>query len=116
MRTVARRALALGLLLCAGPAGAQDADLFQRGFDLEMQLTQARQREVDLRNQLMALEARQQAEQAIRAIEALRDAAPIRLSRADGPLPAPPAPERFATIPDARLAASNARVRAALAR
>ena len=110
------RALALTVLLVAGAARAQDAALFQRDFELEMQLTQARQREVAMSNQLMAQEARQQAEQAIRALEAERDAAAIRHAHADASPPATSAPVRPVDIPNARLAASNARVRAALAR
>ena len=110
------RALALAVLLVAGAARAQDGTLFQRDFELEMQLTQARQREVVLSNQLMALETRLQAEQAIRALQAEHDAAAIRHAPADAPPTARSAPMRPVDIPDARLAASNARVRAALAR
>lgn len=104
------RALALTVLLAAGPAQAQDFEIMQRTFELQMQATQARQREIDLSNQITALETRLRADDAVRAIEAQRDATANPMRAPSGPPPAP----AYASIPDARLAASNARVRAAV--
>jgi hypothetical protein len=116
-----RTLIILVCLACAGPVAAQPDGLaltLQRDADLQARADLARQREVELNNRLSTLEARQQTDQALRDIDAMRQR------------PAPPtiydpnaAPPRaaavhdgaFAAIPDAALAASNARVRAAAA-
>jgi hypothetical protein len=111
------------ILMClawAGPAAAQPDSLaltLQRDADLQARADLARQREVELNNRLSTLEARQQTDQALRDIDAMRQRPP--LPTIYDPSAAPPAAAvpagAFAAIPDAALAASNARVRAAAA-
>jgi hypothetical protein len=99
-------------LACAAPAAAQDtyALTLQRDAELQAQADLARQREVELNNRLSTLEARQQTDQAMRDIQALRQR-PTPPTIYDPDVPA----GAFASIPDDVLAASNARVRAAAA-
>jgi hypothetical protein len=107
-------------LACAAPAAAQDtyALTLQRDAELQAQADLARQREVELNNRLSTLEARQQTDQAMRDIQALRQR-PTPPTIYDPDVPPPPRAAvpagAFASIPDDVLAASNARVRAAAA-
>jgi len=107
------------VLTAATPAAAQtypaqtfDADV--RIQQLESQAAAARQRDVALSNELMALEARRQAEGSIATLQAQRESpgyrAPVDY---DALARAPVARGGYTSIPDDRLAASNARVRAA---
>lgn len=88
-----------------------------RTQELEAQLNGFRQREVALRNELMAQQARAQADTSVRLLEAERNAAAQRLvSPSEIPDPSQTARPSFASIPDGRLADSNARIRSAVAR
>ncbi len=98
------RQLILALVFAATAAVAQDDSALRTQFELEMQLTQARQRDIDLRNQLTALETRQRAEAALQALESAWK--PAGNPQMTGQV--------YAELPDDRLAESNARVRAAL--
>ena len=111
------RALILSLgLLIAAPAAAQDASQAVLNAQiLQMQAEQqlARMREVATTNELMALEARLRAEEAVRRMETAR--APVVLPT----LPYPDAgrgqgdgidPAKLPRLPDAALADSNRRV------
>ncbi len=113
-----RAALVLALAVAVpAPALAQDfnAILMENQMRAEQEL--ARQRGVALHNELMALDARVRSEQAIRDIQA--QGRTPRLPLPPEPQPPPPAtPPPFdsgqiASIPDAALSASNARVREA---
>jgi hypothetical protein len=100
--------IALGLP-CA--AAAQDPYLAHRDLEQSIQAMQARQRDIFIQNELMGLDMRLRTDQALRGY-AMAPAGPIRI------LPAPaggaaPKVGPFAEIPDARLSASNDRVRAA---
>ena len=110
------RAIVLILgLACAAPAAAQDylGLTLQNDAARAAEAEQARQRDVALSNQLSALEARMQTEQALRDIAALRQR-PVLPAPADPAFPSPTfEANAFASIPDSALAASNARVRAA---
>ena len=114
-----RALIVLISLACAAPAAAQPSALIlQRDAELQAQADLARQREVELNNRLSTLEARQQTDQALRDIAAMRQQ-PTLPTIYD---PNAPPPHRasvpagaYASIPDAALAASNARVRAAAA-
>ena len=107
------RGLILGIvLLCAGPAAAQDAQTLQLQLDsLRLQQQMAQQRAVALEGQLMAAEAQLRADQAAAEAEAAR--APARLPQLPYPTatPAPLDVSRLPTIPEATLTASNRRVR-----
>jgi hypothetical protein len=105
--------LAVILFAIAPAAWAQDPLLYQRDFEVQTQLQAARQREVDLQNQLTVLDARVRTEQAIRDQESLRNAPAVRIPSDPAARQAPIDPGKLAAIPDDRLAASNARVRAA---
>ena len=108
--------IVLAALSLAAPAAAQDAWALtvQRDAELQAQADLARQREVELNNRLSTLESRVQTDQALRDIEALRQRPAIRAYDPKAPLPKVPA-GGYASIPDAKLAASNAAVRAAAA-
>ena len=109
------RALALLVLLAiASPAAAQDAFALglHRQAELEAQAELARQREVALANQLQVLEAQARTQQALRDIDALLYRPILPLVDPKAPAPAID-PAVLASIPADRLAASNARVRAA---
>lgn len=116
----AMRAFALGLLLASAafPAAGQVTQL--EIDNLRAQQEAAQRRAIDLSNQLMAADAQRQGDQAVRALE-LQQRLPPRLpspsptaepdaKRDSGPPAATPA---FPQIPDALLADSNAKVRAA---
>jgi hypothetical protein len=104
--------LALG---CAAPAAAQDYRALQdmRDAELHAQAGLARQRDVELYNRLSTLESRLQTEQALRDIEAMRLRPALPLIPDPAVPPGARAPVAFASIPDDKLAASNARVREA---
>jgi hypothetical protein len=109
-----RALIVLAALGLAAPAAAQDyyALTLQRDAELRAQADLARQREVELTNRLSTLESRVQTDQALRDIDALRQRPPVRAYDPKAPLPKLP-PGGYASIPDAKLAASNAAVRAA---
>jgi hypothetical protein len=117
-----RIAIVVLALSCAvsGIAGAQDFRALQdmRDAELHAQADLARQREVELNNRLSTFEARLQTDQALRDIEAMRQRPalptiydPRGLPPARAPIPA----GGLVSIPDDKLAASNARVREAAA-
>ena len=110
---------ALIVLIVVGfgaPAAAQDsfALIAQRDAELHAQADAARQREVELHNRLSTLEARQQTDQAMIDIAALRQR-PALPTAYDLKRPIPAVTPTYASIPDDRLAASNTAVRAAAA-
>lgn len=112
MRLSLMRTLALALLVSSAlvaPAAAQIDP--NRGVDLQALQQMDRQRSIALENQVNALEARVQSEQRLRDFQATLPPPyvyrPGEVSRS-----APPA--GYASIPDAALAASNARVKQAL--
>jgi hypothetical protein len=120
MRILVVLAPVLAAMTLAGPAAAQDPYTLslQRDAELRSQADLARQRDIELNNRLSTLEARQQTDQALSDIAAMRqrpdlpgiydpNAPPPRI----GPLP----PGTYVSIPDSILAESNARVRAAAA-
>jgi hypothetical protein len=100
----------------AAAAGAQDyrAISLARDAELNAGIQAARSRDIVITNELSALQSRMQTNQALSDIAALRAAPPLPTV---APPPGGPAPvidiSQLATIPDATLAASNARVRAA---
>ena len=106
-------------LACAAPAAAQPDPLtLQRDAELQAQADQARRRDVELTNRLSTLEATQQTNQALSDIAALRQRPPMPTiydPNAPPPRAAPLPPGALVSIPDAMLADSNARVRAAAA-
>jgi hypothetical protein len=115
-----RALIILIAVACATPAAAQDhyALTLQRDAELQGQADLARQREIDLSNRLSTLEAQQQTTQALSDIAAMRQRPSLPSIYDANTLPphrvAIPA-TAYASIPDAELAASNARVRAAAA-
>lgn len=111
------RVLVAILVLATGaPAAAQDyrATMDMRDGQLAAEAQAARQREVELTNRRSVLESQMSSEQAMRDLQAMSP-------RPSMPLPAPNAPppiidsSKLASIPDAVLADSNARVRAGAA-
>lgn len=121
MRTLSRAfGLALSGVLIAAPswaqplpAGAALAYIQQRDAELAAEAQAARNRDIALRNELMSLEARLRADQAAASLSTLRVApAPVIAFDPKHP-PKPIDPKMWAQIPDATLAASNARAIAA---
>lgn len=113
-RSVAMRILActLGLLgLSASAAAAQvlpyGSVVTDPGYQAQQQMD--RQRAIALENQLNTLDARVQSEQRLRDFQA--SVPPPGLRAPEHPVPTGSSP--YASIPDAALAASNERVRAA---
>jgi hypothetical protein len=105
---------AFALVLAAGSAArAQSAYLFQRAGERDAELAAARQRDVSLHNDLTTLDARIRTDQALRDTEPGRAAQPARLLRSVRGAAPRPDPGPYVSIPDDRLAASNARVKAA---
>ena len=110
------RALIACLVLTASPAAAQDLNgvTALQIDDLRMQQQLAQQRVVSQQNEITALETQLRADQAVLTQQQAR--APVRLPTLPYPQAAPPASldaAKLPAIPNAALAASNARVRAA---
>jgi hypothetical protein len=106
-----RLAVAL-IALCLPTAGAaQGAIQNQRDFVHETEAAQARQRDIFIQNELMGLDMRIRTDQALRGVPAYST---LQIPIIPMPTSAPP-PQvgPFASIPDATLADSNQRVRAA---
>jgi len=102
-------------LVTAAPAAAQDAYYDHQLGVLQAQQQMDRQRAIALENELNALSGQIQTEQALSALRAQRQppVIPPILPRPVGEVAEQPALD-LPTIPAARLAASNARVRAIL--
>ena len=92
----------------AAPALAQVSPQATQQLDLMTQQQLDRQRSIALENQLNTLDARVQTEQRLRDLQA---AAPPPYPRGAPTLTATTATGGYASIPDAALAASNARIR-----
>ncbi|HEX5378408.1 MAG TPA: hypothetical protein VFW47_07520 [Phenylobacterium sp.] len=115
----ALRLVPLLMRLAASPAAAQDPTsntfLQMRETDLIAQQELARQRDIALRNDLNALDARLRTLENLRNLEAnnlqIRLPEPVVPPRALSPSQV--ALDQFPSIPDAALAASRERVRAA---
>jgi hypothetical protein len=110
MTRVAALAALIALSVPAA-ACAQDPYLLQRDFEMETLSAQARQRDMATQNELMSFDARLRTDQALRA-SAPAGMRPIQVLAMPISAP-PPVIGPFAAIPDDRLAASNARIRAA---
>jgi len=108
------RALLLALMIAA-PAAAQTPPGYVTEGEWAAAEAAARQREVALENRLNALDAARRAEEGIQALrEQSERARSPSLSEPYVTAPrALPDPGGMATIPDSRLARSNARVREA---
>ena len=106
------RALLLIAILAPGPVVAQDLRALNMAADAQAadQADAARRREVELTNQLSVLNARLASERALSASQA--GGLSPRLPVLDPKAPPASAPT-YVQIPDAALAASNARIRAA---
>lgn len=105
------RRLALALFATsalAGPALAQVSPQATQQLDLLTQQQLDRQRSIALENQLNTLEARVQSEQRLRDLQA---ATPPPYPRGAPAQTATTTTGGYASIPDAALAASNARIR-----
>ncbi len=106
----------LALSCVAGAAQAQDYRALTQANDAERVAAEAaaRQRDIALTNELSALQARAQSEQHLSDLAALR-ARPTLPSVVLDPNAPPPVIDtsKLAAIPDATLADSNAKVRAA---
>ena len=107
--------LILAALALAAPASAAAQDLGalqHRLFELQAQVDLARQREVAQHNEFIALDARLRTEQSAREVAAARISPPVptlpyAMAR---PVDPPATSPAFPSIPDSRLAASNAAV------
>ena len=103
-------------LMVAPPALAQDYLALTQAHEAERIAAEAaaRQRDIALTNEIAVLQARVQSEQALSDLAALR-ARPALPAIALDPKAPPPKIDlgRLASIPDATLADSNAKVRAA---
>jgi len=113
-----RAALFLALALAApAPALAQDFNNILLENQMRAEQDMARQRGVALQNEFMALDARVRTEQTIRDVQAQARTPRLPLPPERQPPPPTTAPPfdagQIASIPDAALAASNARVREA---
>jgi|SRR5690606_18040135 hypothetical protein len=112
------RRLILAAALFAAPAAAQpapyDPDWVAREAELRAQQDMLRNRTIGLQNQMTAMEMRLQTERAERQLELQRQrpAIPAPIERAGAPASRADL-GGFTSIPDSRLDASNARVRAA---
>ena len=106
-----RAAVVLIALCLPGAAAAQDPYLAHRDLEQSAQAMQARQRDIFIQNELMGLDMRLRTDQALRGY-AMTPAGPVRILPAAGNGVIPKVGP-FAQIPDARLADSNERVRAA---
>jgi len=111
MRSMRALAPILGLALAtAGTAAAQDLNqLNQLQLDeLRLQQQMQQQRSIDLQNQLMSMEARQRAEQAI--VQGQRPQPVLPSLPYPGAPPASVDTSHLPSIPDSALADSNRRV------
>lgn len=115
-----RALVILAALAAATPAAAQLSPADQgRILDLEMQQEMMRQRGVALQNELTTLEARLRTEQSLATLELQSRRPLIPLPPAFAGVPPTYAPidsSKLVSIPDDRLAASNAAVRQATQR
>lgn len=109
------RTIALILALAAvSPAAAQGFSTGDQILldDLRMRQQAAERRAIEQANQLMALEARLQAERSVLELKAQAAAPPLPQASDLAPLPgASGAPLKFPSVPDAALAESNRRIR-----
>jgi hypothetical protein len=110
---------ALLVLAMAGPAAAQPyLNLQARDAQIQHDLDALRYRDVQVTNELAAAQARAQADQAVSNLQAGRAAANLSYALAPAArsgAAAPPVVDttKLVSIPDAALAQSNARIRAA---
>jgi hypothetical protein len=110
-----RIAMVLLMIATAGPAAAQPyLNAQARDAQTQADLQALRYREVQVTNELAALQARAQADQALSNLAAARIGPVVTpaVRRADAP-PTVIDTSKLVSIPDALLAQSNARVRAA---
>jgi hypothetical protein len=106
-----RAALVLIAFCLPTAAAAQGAIQNQRDFVHDTEAAQARQRDIFIQNELMGLDTRIRTDQALRGVPGFSS---LQIPIIPMPTSAPP-PQvgPFAAIPDAKLADSNQRVRAA---
>jgi hypothetical protein len=106
------------MLVTAGPVAAQPYLGLQQSRDAQAMADAqaARSRDIAVTNELSALQARNQSDQALRNLQTAR-IVPVVPTVPYTPKAAPAVidPAKLASIPDAALAESNARVRAAAA-
>jgi hypothetical protein len=105
----------LGLAVAA-PAGSQPFRVFEQGREAQAaaDAMAGRTRDIQITNELSVLQARAQSEQALSNLLAARISPPVPTVPLSSSAPAPMLDAKgFASIPDAALADSNARVRAA---
>jgi len=111
-----RAPLLIAALMLATPAMAQVDSNLDRSIALRAEQDMARQQLNALQNEIYATQSRLQTEQTLRELQSQRALLRVRpqapLPPADASTP-PPADGGYAAIPDAMLADSNARVRAA---
>ena len=113
-----RAVVVLLTLAMAGPAAAQPYLGMAQARDAQASADAmtARNRDVAITNELAVLQARAQADQALSNLQAARIAPVLPpVTRGAGGPPAVLDTSKLVSIPDARLAQSNARVRAAAA-
>ena len=103
-------------LSLAAPAAAQPFRNLELGRDAQAQAdaAAARNRDIAITNELSNLQARLQTDQTLSQLQAQRVSPPVPMAAA-GPNAPPPKIDlsQMASIPDAALAQSNARIRAA---
>ena len=108
-----RTLVVLLTLVMAGPAMAQPYLAVQaRDAQTQADLQALRYRDIQVTNELAALQARAQADQALANLQATRTT-PVLPTYGGGGRPAVIDTSKLISIPDALLAQSNARVRAA---
>lgn len=116
MRVLAILSVAVSLAAAAGPLRAQSLqqqlDIQLRGAELRSQQDLADRRAVMLENRLTNLEAQARTQQAFDTLQAQSQTPPLPAPPTVGPLPQIDS-GAMVSVPDATLAASNARVRAA---
>jgi hypothetical protein len=108
--------LALSLVGLCAPAAGQPFRGLERVRDAQAQAdaVAARNRDIALTNELSNLQARVQTEQTLSQLQAQRISPPVPMTPYDPKAPPPKIDlSQMASIPDAALAQSNARVRAA---
>jgi hypothetical protein len=113
MRSPVILLLALSL---APPAAAQPVRGLEHARDAQAQAeaVAARNRDIALTNELSNLQARVQTDQTLSGLQAQRISPPVPMIRFDPNAPPPKVDlSQMASIPDATLAQSNARARAA---